>query len=82
METLEGKTTVRIHTTHYNIIGQISHFSETRLTDYMNEAKEFIAVMDAEVRDKTGARVLNASFLNLSRNHIEMIMPAEMVELS
>ena len=75
METPEDKTKVIILTACHRIIGKIAYFSNTRLTDYMAEAKSFIAVTDAEVWNHSGTLILTTSFLNLRRDQIEMIMP-------
>jgi hypothetical protein len=41
----------------------------------MVESKDFIAVTDAEVWELAGRQVLNAPFINVSRDHIEIVMP-------
>ena len=46
-----------------------------RVTDYMTEAKNFIAVTDAEVWEAGERRVLAAPFLNVCRDHIQVIAP-------
>ena len=38
-------------------------------------AGEFIAVTDAEVVDLSGRLILNEPFLDVSRNHVEIIIP-------
>ena len=81
MTTPEDKTKVIILTACHRIIGKIAHFSNARLTDYMAEAKSFIAVTDAEVRNHSGALVLTTSFLNVRRDQIEMIMPENLATL-
>jgi hypothetical protein len=45
------------------------------VTDYMVEAKGFIAVTDAEVWETGDRRVLTAPFLNVSRDHIQVVLP-------
>ena len=81
MVTPDDKTKVIIITTCHRIIGMIAHFTNARLTDYMAEAKSFIAVTDAEVRDHSGSLILTTSFLNVRRDQIEVIMPADLAEL-
>ena len=39
------------------------------------EAKGFIALTDAEVWDVTGRKVFATPFLNVSRDHIQIITP-------
>ena len=71
-----NKTRVVILTDHYQIRGEIAHFSGARLTDYMNESKAFIAVTDAEVLNYEGRPMITAPFLNVGLDKIEVIVPA------
>jgi uncharacterized protein DUF6812 len=73
------KTKVVILTTNHRIKGYISLYSNARLTDYIVEARPFIAVTDAEVMDINGYLIFNASFLNVQKDHIEIIVPADMI---
>jgi len=81
MDTQDGKTKVIILTTHYRIFGEIAHFSDARLTDYMLEAKDFVAVTNAEVMDHNGRKILRTSFMNVQRDQIEIITPKELAKL-
>lgn len=73
----ENRTRVTIFTGAYRIKGYIDLLPGARVTDYMAEAKEFIAVTEAEVWElEVGGRQLIASpFLNVSREHIQVIAP-------
>ena len=71
----ESKTRVTILTSTYRIKGNIDLLPGSRVTDYMVEAKEFIAVTDAEVWEVVGRQVFTAPFLNVNRDHIEIIAP-------
>ena len=73
------KTKVIILTANHRIKGNISLYSNVRLTDYIVEARPFIAVTDAEVMDINGNLIFNASFLNVQKDHIEIIVPADMI---
>jgi len=73
------KTKVVILTINHRIKGNISLYSNVRLTDYVVEAKPFIAVTDAEVMDINGKLIFNASFLNVQKDHIEIIVPDGMI---
>ena len=73
------KTRVVILTANHRIKGSISLYSNARLTDYIVEAKAFIALTDAEVMDINGSPIFNASFLNVQKDHIEIIVPADMM---
>ena len=81
MTTPTDKTKVVILTVCHRIIGKIAHFSNARLTDYMAEAKSFIAVTDARVWNHSGTLILETSFLNVRRDQIEMIMPEDLATL-
>jgi hypothetical protein len=73
----EQKTKVTIFTGTYRIKGYIDLIPGARITDYMAEAKEFIAVTQAEVWDPElgGRQIITAPFLNVSREHIQIIAP-------
>ena len=68
--TEQNKTKVIILTGSYRIKGYIDLVPGARVTDYMTEAKNFIAVTDAEVWEVGERRVLATQFLNVSRDHI------------
>lgn len=70
-------TKVTIFTSSYRIRGFIDLVPGARITDYMEEAKDFIAVTSAEVWELQvgGRQVIAAPFLNVSREHIEIILP-------
>ena len=73
----EARTKVTIFTGTYRIKGYIDLIPGSRITDYMAEAKEFIAVTQAEVWDPElgGRQIIAAPFLNVSREHIQIIAP-------
>lgn len=73
----ERKTKVTILTSTYRIKGYIDLLPGARITDYMAEARDFIAVTNAEVWELQvgGRQVLSAPFINVSRQHIEIILP-------
>jgi len=74
---MEEKTKVTILTSTYRIKGHIELLPGSRVTDYMAEARDFIAVTNAEVWELPvgGRQVLSAPFINVSRDHIEVILP-------
>ena len=74
----EDKMKVTILTGNYRITGVIELFQGARLTDYLVEAKSFIAVTNAEVLDNQNQKVLTSSFLTIHRDNIEIILPAEL----
>jgi len=73
----ESRTRVTILTGSYRIKGFIDLLPGARVTDYMSEARGFIAVTDAEVWElQVGGRLMiSAKFLNVSRDHIQVITP-------
>ena len=73
----ENRTKVTILTGSYRIKGYIDLLPGARVTDYMSEAKGFIAVTDAEVWELAvgGRQMISAKFLNVSRDHIQVITP-------
>ena len=71
----EPKYEVLILTDTYRIQGFIAHFKDMRLTDYMVEAKAFIAVSNAQIKDLNGKPINKSKFLNVSANKIQVIIP-------
>ncbi len=70
-----SRTKVTILTGTYRIKGYVELLPGARLTDFMIEAKAFIAVIDAEVADLGGRLLLNEPFLNVSREHVQVVIP-------
>jgi uncharacterized protein DUF6812 len=70
-----NKTKVTILTGTYRIKGYIELTPGARVTDYLVEAKDFIAVTDAEVWEIGDRKILSAPFLNVSREHIQIVTP-------
>ncbi len=75
-ETGAARTDVVILTENYRIRGEIALAPDERVTDYVTSAKNFIAVTQAEVRAIDGRIIFNTEFLNVHRDHIELIAPA------
>jgi len=75
VENETSRTKVMILTGTYRVKGFISLVAGARVTDYMVEAKDFIAVTDAEVRDLNDRHLLNAPFLNVSRESVHIVAP-------
>jgi len=62
-------------TSHYKVKGNISLMQGARLTDYMNETKDFIAVTDADVFDRSsGEKFFSGSLVNVQRRNIEVVI--------
>jgi len=75
VENNEHRTKVTIMTGTYRVKGSIELVQGARVTDYLVEAKEFIAVTDAEVRDLNDRHIFTTPFLNVSREHIQIVAP-------
>lgn len=71
----DNKTRVTILTGSYRIQGYIDLLPGARVTDFMHESKEFVVVTDAEVYDAeaSGRQVLVAPFVDVNRNHIQIV---------
>jgi hypothetical protein len=76
------KTEVIIFTKDFRVRGKVSLVPGARLTDYIVEAHQFIAVTDVEVKDAQGTLLLHTPFLDINRDHIVLILPAEFAKLS
>jgi hypothetical protein len=81
MSNSENSTKVIILTNTFRITGNIALFAGARLTDYTSEAKSFIAVTNAEIRDHNCNHIISSSFLNVHRDHIEAIMPENLTKV-
>jgi hypothetical protein len=73
----ENKTKVTILTGSYRIKGYIELVPGARVTDYLADSKEFIALTDAEVWELAigGRQILAAPFMNVSLEHIQVVTP-------
>ena len=79
MNEYNARTRVVILTANYRIEGDIAHFPDARLTDYIVGAKQFIAVTDADVFHHDDTLAFSTSFLNVQRDQIEIIMPLDQI---
>lgn len=77
---LEDKSEVIILTRSYRIRGKIALVPGARLTDYIIGSHQFIAVTEVEVRDRAGKSILKTPFLDVNRDQIELILPAELAK--
>ncbi|CAN0091879.1 unnamed protein product [Phaeothamnion confervicola] len=77
MSETQGKTRVTILTGAYRIKGYIDLIPGARLTDFIVEAKSFVAVTDVEVWELHlgGRQILAANFIDVSKDHIQIVMP-------
>ena len=73
----ETKTKVTILTDAYRIKGYIELIPGARVTDFLADSRDFIAVTDAEVWDLAigGRQILAAPFINVSLDHIQVVTP-------
>lgn len=77
MSAEQAKTRVTILTSAYRIKGYIDLIPGARLTDFIVDAKSFVAVTEAEVWELHlgGRQILAADFIDVSRDHIQIVMP-------
>ncbi|MGA2938826.1 MAG: hypothetical protein ABSF52_17250 [Syntrophobacteraceae bacterium] len=75
-----GKQKIRIFTRQFEIAGDLHIYSGARLTDFMNESKDFISVTDVEVRRPADGKLISAKFLNVRKDVIEIILPEENID--
>ncbi len=71
----ENKTRVIILTRSYRIKGCIHLLPAARVTDFLVDSKDFLALTEVEIWDMGGRQVLAAPFVNVSREHIEIVTP-------
>ena len=78
MAQAENRTKVNILTNTYRVRGYIEVLPGSRITDYVIQAKQFIAVTEAEVFEPElgGRQVLTAPFVDINRDHVQLIAPA------
>ena len=69
------KTKVVILTRSYRIKGHIHLQPGARVTDYMIDSKDFMALTDVEIWELGGRLVMSTPFVNVSRDHIEVVAP-------
>ena len=77
MTSADNKTKVTILTGTYRVKGYIDLLPGARVTDYLVESKDFIAVTNAEIWELGNRHVLNADFINVSLDHIQIVTPEE-----
>jgi hypothetical protein len=75
----ETKTKIVILTGNYRISGSIELLPGARVTDFLAESREFIAITDAEVWDLDNRKLFASTFMNVNRDSIELIMPEDTV---
>lgn len=77
MAAKETRTKVAILTGSFQIKGYIELLPGARVTDFMEGAKDFVAVTDVEVFEigDNVRHVLTAPFLDVNRQHIQIVSP-------
>lgn len=70
-----ARTKVVILTRSYRIKGYIHLQPGARVTDYMIDSKDFMALTEVEIWDLGGRLVMNSPFVDISRDHIEIVAP-------
>ncbi|OHC64669.1 MAG: hypothetical protein A2045_13980 [Rhodocyclales bacterium GWA2_65_20] len=75
----ETKTKIVVLTGNYRITGSIDLLPGARVTDFLLECRDFMAITDAEVWDLNGRKLFASSFMDVNRDRIELIMPEDTV---
>ncbi|WP_319524622.1 hypothetical protein [uncultured Desulfosarcina sp.] len=78
-EDQQDRTQVRIYTDQFMIVGDIAMFADSRLTDFMGSAHDFIAVTDVTVNTLDGKPLFKTAFLNVQKEKVTIILPESMV---
>jgi len=77
----EDRMRVIIITRNHHITGEVTIAPGERLTDYLVEAKSFIAVTNAEIATLEDRQLFITPFLNVHRDHIEIVLPADLAKV-
>jgi len=72
----ENSTAVVFHTAHFVIAGRVALVPGARLTDFIRESSDFIAVVDAVLSHPEGTEFKRLPFLDLRKEAIEIAYPA------
>ena len=75
----DAKTRILILMKDFRITGSIDLLPGVRISDYLLECRDFMAITDAEVWNLEGRKILASSFLDVNREHIDLIMPEDSV---
>lgn len=78
--TREDMTEVVLYTTRYVVTGSIALLPGSRLTDYLRESKNFIAVCDAVVSDHAGKELFRSAFVDVHRDTVEIAIPRDLYQ--
>ena len=78
-ENFQDRTKVRIYTEQFMIVGDIAMFADSRLTDFMVGANEFIALTEVAVSTLDGKTLFKSPFVNVQKEKIIIILPDDMV---
>jgi hypothetical protein len=69
-------TKLTVYANGYRISGTGSVLPGARVTDFMNESKQFIALTDVSVWDiDDGRKVMSSPFININRESVEFVVP-------
>ena len=75
----EDKTAIILFTRDFRIEGKIDLIPGARITDFMNNANMFIVVTEAKVSDHDGNEKISGHFINVLKESIQVIVPADAV---
>jgi len=74
-------TAVVVLTNEYKITGVIDLMPGSRLTDYITSVRSYFAMTDVMVEDvRTGKAMFRGKFVDVNRDSVVMILPADICE--
>ena len=79
-ENVQDRTKVRIYTDQFMLVGDIAMFADSRLTDFIVGAHDFIALTNAVVSSIDGKSLFKSAFLNVQKEKIIIILPEDLVQ--
>ncbi len=74
----ESRSPVVLYTGRYVVHGRIALYAGSRLTDYMRQSEDFIAVTGVVVTDVDGREIFRADLVNVRTECVEVADPAEL----
>lgn len=72
----ENSTSIILHTANFVITGRVALVPGARLTDFIRESGDFIAVVDAVLATAAGEELKHLPFLDVRKDAIEIAYPA------
>ncbi|MDN5280289.1 MAG: hypothetical protein PWR01_4254 [Clostridiales bacterium] len=77
MKPRKDQLRVTIFTPQHKIVGEIHLYENSRLSDILNTenlSKDFLPITQAEVTDLKTGNTVQANFISVNKNHIELVL--------